>query len=188
MFALLFGGCDESLPVAESPDARVAAGLNRGSAVGPSKAVDQEPATRQNRPSAASVGSRAVPDAPVRERDISFDDVGFKMKKEEPFKRSMLTPKIEKLDHARIRIRGYMLPSFQQHGITQFVLVRDNQECCFGPGAALYDCIVVEMQGGNSVDYTIRPVAVEGTFTIRELTDPDGKHLAIYHLDGERVK
>ncbi|MGH7194972.1 MAG: DUF3299 domain-containing protein, partial [Candidatus Saccharimonadales bacterium] len=68
------------------------------------------------------------------------------------------------------------------------VLVRDNLSCCFGPGAALYDCLVVEMQPGKSTDFTISPVTVEGRFSIRELLDSEGKALAIYHLDGESVR
>jgi hypothetical protein len=80
------------------------------------------------------------------------------------------------------------LPTAQKRGIKQFVLVRDNQECCFGPGAAIYDCILVEMQPGNTAEFSIRPVAVEGTFNIEEILGPDGKHLAIYHLDGESVR
>ena len=87
-----------------------------------------------------------------------------------------------------MRIRGYILPSFQQTGLTQFVLVRDNMECCFGPGAALYDCIVVEMHEGQSTDFTTHPVAVEGEFTIHELRGPDDKCLAIYHLQAEKVQ
>src|SRR5687768_13874846 len=79
-------------------------------------------------------------------KDLTFDDLKFEMKKGDPFERSMLTKKIEDLHGQQIRIRGYMLPSFQQKGITQFVLVRDNMECCFGPGAALYDCIMVELK------------------------------------------
>ncbi len=47
------------------------------------------------------------------------------------------------MNKKNVRVRGFILPSFQQSGITQFVLVRDNQECCFGPGAALHDCVVV---------------------------------------------
>lgn len=121
-------------------------------------------------------------------RDISFDDIKFEMKKTDPFKRSMLTDKIEALDGKSIRIRGYILPSFQQKGITQFVLVRDNMECCFGPGAALYDCILVEMAPGKSTSFTVRPVSVEGTFSVRPFKGPDGKHLAIYHMQGFEVK
>ena len=50
----------------------------------------------------------------------------------------MLTPAVKKLTGKPIRIRGYILPSFQQAGIKQFVLVRDNMQCCFGPGQAAY--------------------------------------------------
>ena len=41
---------------------------------------------------------------------------------------------------------------------------------------------------GATTDFSVRPVTVEGIFTIRELLGPDGKHLAIYHLDGQSVK
>lgn len=122
-------------------------------------------------------------------KDISFDDLKFEMEKEAPFVRTLLTPKIEQLAGAKIRIRGFILPTFQQSGITRFVLVRDNMQCCFGPGAALYDCIVVEMAAGQTTDFHTRPVTVEGTFAIRELKSPDKKrHLAIYHLVGDSVK
>jgi hypothetical protein len=121
-------------------------------------------------------------------RDITFDTIKFDMQKEEPFKRSMITPAIERLDQSKIRIRGYILPSFQQSGLTQFVLVRDNMQCCFGPGAALFDCIVVEMDSGQTTDFTTQPVAVEGVFSINELRNPEGKCLAIYHLQARRVQ
>ena len=121
-------------------------------------------------------------------KGISFDDIKLDLKKDEPFKEELLTEAVKKLDGKNVRIRGYILPSFQQSGIKQFVLVRDNMECCFGPGAALHDCIVVEMVGGASTDYTVRPVTVEGKFSIKQLDDPDGKTLAIYRLDGKSVK
>lgn len=119
-----------------------------------------------------------------RSYDKTFDDLRFQMTAGDKFKRSMLTQEIEALHGQRIRIRGYILPTPQKHGITQFVLVRDNQECCFGPGAALYDCILVEMKSGKTADFTIRPIAIEGEFEIREFVI-DGKHLAIYHVDAE---
>lgn len=121
-------------------------------------------------------------------REITFDHIKFAIKKDARFKRSMLTEKIEKMEGEPVRIRGYILPSFQQEGIEQFVLVRDNMECCFGAGAALYDCILVEMAKGKSASFTVRPVTVEGKFHIREFTGPDGRHLAIYRMVGEKVK
>ena len=124
----------------------------------------------------------------TRLKAISFDDVKFAMKKKASFKRSLLTKEIVDLDGQLIKIRGYILPSFQQKGITRFVLVRDNMECCFGPGAALYDCIVVDMESGKSTSFTVRPITVEGIFTVREYKGPDGKHLAIYHLKGRSAQ
>lgn len=121
-------------------------------------------------------------------KDISFDDVKLEMQKGDPFDTKLLTEKVKELDGKKIRVRGFILPSFQQTGIKQFVLVRDNLECCFGPGALLHDCILVEMLGDASATFTVRPVSVEGTFSIREVKGPDGKHLAIYHLDGNQVK
>ncbi len=123
-----------------------------------------------------------------RLKDISFDDVKFDIKKGTPFKRSMLTKEIEAMDGQLIRIRGYMLPSFQQSGIKKFVLVRDNMECCFGPGAAIFDCIIVEMQGSSSASFSVRPLAVEGIFTVSEFKGPDGKHLSVYAIKGRSVK
>jgi len=110
------------------------------------------------------------------------------MEKDEPFERSMLTPEIEALAGKKIRIRGYILPTSFQTGLKQFVLVRDNMECCFGPGAALYDCIVVDMAEGKTTDYSALPVAVEGTFEIQPLPGFDGKLLAIYHLVADEVE
>ncbi|MBL8828335.1 MAG: DUF3299 domain-containing protein [Planctomycetaceae bacterium] len=120
--------------------------------------------------------------------ELTFDDIKFEMKeKEEPFRREMLTPAIEALNGKSVRLRGYILPSFQRE-LTQFVLMRDNMECCFGPGAWIYDCVIVEMKPGKTAEYTTRPVAVEGTFEVSEFLDADGKHLSVYRIQGEHAK
>jgi hypothetical protein len=137
-------------------------------------------------PAAAPGAAARRPTAVLRE--ISFDDIKLEMEKGAPFTRDLLPERVTALADTAIRIRGYILPSFQQTGLTQFVLVRDNQECCFGPGAALHDCVVVRMRPGKTADFSIRPVAVAGRFKIDELRAPDGSHLAIYALDGEEVK
>lgn len=128
------------------------------------------------------------PPTPARIQDQTFDDIKFDIEPDAPFDRSMLTDKVRELDGKPIRIRGYILPTAQQRGIKQFVLVRDNQECCFGPGAALYDCILVTMRGDKSTEFSVRPVAVEGEFQVEEFYGPDDKPLAIYRMAGEAVK
>jgi hypothetical protein len=147
--------------------------------------------SRAPAPPPATVGTPAAPARPTAPsgpvREITFDDIKLDMEKGAPFTRDLLPKRVTALEQERVRIRGYILPSFQQAGLTQFVLVRDNQECCFGPGAALHDCVVVRMLPGRSTNFSIRPVAVAGQFRVEELRGPDGKHLAIYALDGEAV-
>ena len=142
-----------------------------------------------NSPPLAAVSAAGAGEGPTAGEmlETSFDDIKFELEKTEKFRRSMLTPRIEQLLGRRIRIRGFIFPTLKKRGLTQFVLVRDNLECCFGPGAALYDCILVHMQPGKTAEYSIRPVAVEGTFRFEEFVDYDGTIRAIYHLDGEAV-
>ena len=141
---------------------------------------------------AAGARSAAAADQPEKpapkKRDITFDDILLDMKKGDTFKTELLTDKVKKIEGKTVKIRGYILPGFQQSGIKQFVLVRDNMQCCFGPGAALHDCILVEMLGDATTNFTVVPVSVEGKFTVNEVLGPDGKHLAIYHLDAKTVK
>jgi len=123
--------------------------------------------------------------------DISFEHIKFEMEKDAPFDRSLFTDQVEMLFGEPIRIRGYIHPSgaFYQE-LNQFVLVRDNQECCFGPGAALYDCIMVRMNPGKIANYTVRPITVEGIFRFAEMKDPfdETKTVAIYELQADSVR
>ncbi|MEX2111859.1 MAG: hypothetical protein WD845_01655, partial [Pirellulales bacterium] len=91
-----------------------------------------------------------------RAKEITFDDIKLEMMKGDPYDASLLTDKIKAFDGKRIKIRGFILPGFQQNGIKQFVLVRDNMECCFGPGAMLHDCVLVEMVPPAETSFTVR--------------------------------
>jgi hypothetical protein len=155
---------------------------------------------------ADSLGSRELSDKPteptarVEDRssratarakgEITFDDLKFDIEKGGQFERSMLPEEIEQLHKQTVRIRGYILPAsvFKLTGFTEFVLVRDNMECCFGPGAALYDCIIVHMEKGKKADFSTRPVRVRGRFEIKEFKYPDSEdHYAIYYMVANEV-
>lgn len=123
--------------------------------------------------------------------EISFDDLVFDIEKGGRYEPSMLTETVKALDGKKVKLRGFILPStlFRETNIDEFVLVRDNQECCFGPGAALYDCVVVNLVDGVTTDFTTRPVTVTGTFKLKEYKYPDGSgHFAIFNLLGTDVR
>ncbi len=174
-------------------ESRVAPGGTGGLAAVAQEAPGETPAGRGGGaapapPETPVVAAKAPAVGDGKVREISFDDLTLPLEKGAPYTPAILPPAVDALQGQSVRIRGYILPSFQQRGITQFVLVRDNMECCFGPGALLHDCVVVRMRPGKSADFSIRPVAVAGSFRIEELKGPDGKHLAIYGIDGDAVE
>ncbi len=157
----------------------------------------------QRRAAALGQGRAVVPTQPsspadIAKGEITFDDLKFDIGKDEPFDPADLTEVIRSLNGRKVKLRGYILPStlFKQVGIEQFVLVRDNQECCFGPGAALFDCVMIEMTPGNTTDFVTRPVEVRGKFVIdtEKYQYPGGpgpggaSHLAVFRIEGEQVR
>lgn len=184
---------DATSPSPEATPDRPAAGSTRPSS---------RPLRPSSRPSRGPTGDKADPAAtkPVDEAarasarakgEITFDDLKFDIEPDAPFDASMLTDPIRELDGKNVKLRGYILPStlFRETDIEEFVLVRDNQECCFGPGAALYDCVVVNLVGGAKTNFTTRPVTVTGKFVLKEYKYPDDSgHFAIFNLQGTAVK
>jgi len=171
----------------------------------PTQAQEKSPSPEPNRDrrAAASVTSapksekqlaeeRKARDAARKRGEITFDDLKFDIEKDGAFKKEMITKEIEELNKKTVKLRGFILPTsvFQQSGIKQFVLVRDNQECCLGPGAALYDCVIIEMQAGKTATFSTRVVSVKGKLEIdsESFRYPDGGHYAIYKMSAEEVK
>jgi hypothetical protein len=187
------GGCGgRSLPAATHTAAPNASDLNASSTGNP---VGNPPAGKTN---AVPTGSAPVPAAPQATtavaarrqpiRNITFDTVKLNLNKGDPYHSDLLTPAVKQLDGSRVRIRGFILPPPQQTGLTRFVLVRDNLACCFGPGAAIYDSMIIQMKKDLSIDYTVQPIMVEGTFNIHEVHTPDGRCLSIYHLTADKAQ
>ena len=122
--------------------------------------------------------------------DITFDDLEFDIEPDEDFEDAMLTDSIRALDGQKIIVRGFILGSsvFRQTGIRQFVLVRDNQQCCFGPGAKIYHNMQVEMAEGQTADFSIRPITLQGTFRIKPWRAEDGKCYSVFHVTADRAR
>ena len=119
--------------------------------------------------------------------DLTFDNIKFDMEKGTAFQREMLTEEIKNLHGKTVRLRGFIKPGARQKDLKKFVFVRDDKECCFGPGAAIFDCVLVQMEKENPTDFTVRPVTIEGKFYLKEYKGPDGNTWAIYRMkDGLR--
>ena len=120
--------------------------------------------------------------------ELTFDDLSFEMEKGGKFERSMLTDRIKNFDGADVRLRGFIKPSFRQSKIEKFVFVRDDKECCFGPGAAIYDNALVSLKKGSQTEYTVRPVVVTGQLRLKEYETPGGMILSIYRIKNGKIE
>ncbi len=91
------------------------------------------------------------------------------------------------LDGKRIRIRGWMYPTFISEGLTSFTMARDNGICCFQRMPKIYDVIFVKLAKGEQTDYIDqRPFDIEGTFRID--SEGDGSELPrLYKIEDARV-
>ena len=116
---------------------------------------------------------------------VSFDDIKLKLESGQEYCMSLLTEKVKGYDGKTIRIRGYMSPAFRAEGITDFVLIK-NAPNKFGLETA-DEFVRVRMKKGTSTSYTLRPITVEGKFTIKPFKV--GKKIwAIYELQAGQVK
>jgi hypothetical protein len=66
-------------------------------------------------------------------------------------------PEIAAMDGKKVFIKGYIRPDSvtQRLGIKEFLLVRDNNQCCFGDISSVkyYDQMAVDMTGSRTVDF-----------------------------------
>jgi hypothetical protein len=81
-----------------------------------------------------------------------------------------------------------MYPTRQKTGITEFVLVKDTGQCCFGGNPKLTDMIVIKFRDGKTVNHREQTlVSVAGYFHAETVTR-SGELTAIYSLDGTHFK
>lgn len=99
---------------------------------------------------------------------ISFNG----MKPDELQERSgvIVPPQIAALDGKSVFIKGYIRPDSisVSRGIKSFLLVRDNNQCCFGDLSKInyFDQMQVDMVGSRTVDYSQGVFRMGGVLTV----------------------
>lgn len=93
-----------------------------------------------------------------------------------------------KMDGRDVLLKGYMYPGKQQRGIRQFLLVRDQGDCCFGGNPKITDRVLVQMADKQTIEYTPRLRKIAGRFSIRPTGAVDVDGGVFYHLEDARVR
>jgi hypothetical protein len=94
---------------------------------------------------------------------------------------------LRSLDGKRVRLRGYMYLTYEPE-VERFVLLRDNLECCFGPGAKIHDNLMVDMKPGTKAKYVDMRESLEvvGRFRI-DLKAERGYIYGLYRIEDATV-
>ncbi len=98
-------------------------------------------------------------------------------------------PEVKALDQQPIFVKGYMYPTKQTENLGSFLLVKDSGDCCFGGQPAVTDMIVVNMQGGKTVNYKEGLISVAGTFHCQPTRGlAEVSENPVYVIDGTLVE
>jgi len=88
------------------------------------------------------------------------------------------------LDGRDVLLKGYMYPGGSSpRGIVQFLLVRDQGDCCFGGNPKITDRVLVHLADPRGIDFTPRLVKIAGRFRVRPAGTADLGGGVLYHIE-----
>jgi len=96
-----------------------------------------------------------------------------------------LHPDVAPLVGQKIFIKGYMWQTQKEDGLTEFVFLKDNGECCFGGKPKPYDMMVVKMAEGETTRAYTSIVAVAGLLHANVAAGEDDP---VYTIDATLVE
>jgi hypothetical protein len=88
-----------------------------------------------------------------------------------------------RLDGHNVLLKGYMYPGKQQQGITQFLLVRDQGDCCFGGNPKITDRVLVQLRDPKGIPFSPRLTKIAGRFAVRPAGTQALDGGVLYHLE-----
>jgi hypothetical protein len=87
-----------------------------------------------------------------------------------------------------VLLKGYMYPGKQQQGIAQFLLVRDQGDCCFGGNPKITDRVLVRLADPRGIDFSPRLRKIAGRFVVRPTGTETLDGGVLYHIEDARVR
>lgn len=87
------------------------------------------------------------------------------------------------LDGRDVLLKGYMYPGKQQQGIRQFLLVRDQGDCCFGGNPKITDRVLVTLADPAGIAFSPRLTKIAGRFHVRRMGTATLDGGVLYHLE-----
>jgi hypothetical protein len=103
-----------------------------------------------------------------------------------------IPPEIAALDGKKVFIKGYIRPDSitVTRGVKDFLLVRDNNQCCFGDVSQVkyYDQMTVKMVGSRTVDYSEGIFRMGGTLKVEPRNLAPGSRSPVFSLAADYAR
>lgn len=107
--------------------------------------------------------------------------------KDQPKGLEQMPAAVRALDAQRVSVEGFMLPVRVKDGlVSEFLLLRNQNACCYGQMPALTEWVVVKMAGKGVAATMDIPVVARGTLRVGAKYE-QGFITGIYYLDAESV-
>jgi hypothetical protein len=99
---------------------------------------------------------------------------------------------VQALDGQRVFIKGYFRPdsSPTSRNVRRFLLVRDNNQCCFGDAmnVKFYDQVLVDFDDNLTTDYKSGLFRIAGTFHLQPQNLLPGSQAPVYYIKADYVR
>jgi hypothetical protein len=129
--------------------------------------------------------------------DLEWDQLAFEIDRNKEFEFSQLPPGVRDLIGKRVRIRGYMLPSFQARNFREFVIAgeikqeptkkRAGRQHPYWKLPAVDQLATVEMKNAPLANFTFKPLCIEGRLSF-EIKEVDGEVACVFHIAADKAE
>ena len=100
---------------------------------------------------------------------------------------SKIPEPVRALDGRLVAIRGFLIPLKMDEGLAvEFLLMRDQNLCCFGTVPKVNEWILVHATGRGVKPVMDQPITVMGRLQVGELRE-NGYLTGIYRIDAEKI-
>lgn len=123
---------------------------------------------------------------PVTMPKIIEDEEGMYMHENIPII-DQVPPEIRSLNGRKVIVAGFMQPITLNKGkVSEFLLFRDRDTCCFGGTPMINHWIGVKLTNATTKAKLGRPIQVRGVLTVREIR-MDGILVGLYSMQADAV-
>ncbi len=93
-----------------------------------------------------------------------YERISFRMLRDDAKTVLPYAEAAEELDGKKVFIKGYVRPGSKRKNLTEFIMVGNFGDCCFGGQEKITEVVAVRINTGDTVDYSLRLRKIAGVF------------------------